>query len=190
MKRRCLDALIWLFHLNHHDGSRQQAESSVESVKRCDGNDALVALNLWHSAGAEPGLAWIADVRDHDLWLGQSKMSATTRPSVSLPERLFVCDCECVRVRVWRRKQRLILLPALMWARMWTSVPRRSSICMLSSSQSSRPLIIHIELLKTCHVLIIIKHVSSTKCSFEEHPNSSRKEDYKMCGSLLGNKHD
>lgn len=65
----------------------------------------------------------------------------------------------------------------------------RQSICMLSSSQSSRALIIHIELLKTCHVLII-KHISSTKCSFEEHPNSSRKEDHEMRGSLLGNKRD
>lgn len=71
----------------------------------------------------------------------------------------------------------------------WASVPARSSICMLSSPQSPCALIIHIELLKTCHVLII-KRISSTKCSFEEHPNSSRKEDYKKCGSLLGNKHD
>lgn len=100
LKRRCLDALVWLFHLNHHDSSRQQAESWVESLKHCDVNDALVALNLWHSAGGEPGLAWIADVGGCDLWLGQSKMSATTRLSVSLPERLFVCDCMCVCVCV------------------------------------------------------------------------------------------
>lgn len=72
-------------------------------------NDALVVLNLWYSAGDEPGLAWIADVRGCDPWLGRSKKAATTRLSVSLPERLFVCDYECVHVCV--RENRLILLP-------------------------------------------------------------------------------
>ena len=105
-------------------------ESWAESVKRCDVNDALVALNLWHSAGSEPGLAWIADVRGCDLWLGRSKTSATTRPSVSLPERLFVCDCKRVHVCVSEKKQRLILLPALMWARM--CVRARVCVCLLT----------------------------------------------------------
>ena len=126
---------------------------------------------------------------------GWGKTSATTRPSVSLPKRLFVSDCKCVLacVCVCRRRQTLILLPALMCVRVCLCVNKcarpRQYVCFLHH-KAPVPLIIHIELLKTCHVLII-KHVSSTKCSFEEHPkNSSGEEDYKMCGSLLGNKHD
>lgn len=86
-------------------------------LKLCHVNDTLVALNLWLSLGAEPRLAWAADVWGCDLWLGRSKMSAESIPSwktVCLGLKLCVCQK--------RRKQRLILLPALMWATICGSV--------------------------------------------------------------------
>lgn len=70
----------------------------AERSQWSDVSDALVPLNLWHSAGDEPRLAWIADVWGYDPWMGWSKMSATTGPCVSLLRRLFMCVCVCVCV--------------------------------------------------------------------------------------------
>lgn len=79
------------------------------------------------------------------------------------------CSCKCVCV-YWRHKKTDDLSSTCFnVTNTGLCVPARSPIWMLSSSRTHIPLIIHIELLKTCHVLIT-KHITFTKCSFEEQP--------------------
>lgn len=76
------------YYVNHHrDSSHQKAESRAESVNHCDVNDALVALNLWHSAGNEPRI-------------GTNRRCSGLRPLAGSKQN--VCDNKAECITSWK----------------------------------------------------------------------------------------